>query len=284
MIAVKPIYETLIMRDGVTIQTAKFEPATIPLGVVQVIHGFGEHIERYAELATVFAEHRYACVIHDQRGHGERQGMSERQRAKNNGIVSGYESLLDDVGEVRKKIGKWYPDLPVTLYGHSMGGNIAANVLLKRTPEDYCKAVLETPWLRLYAPPSGFVVWLAKVLGAVSGSLAITNPLKLEIISRDPETVKLLRGDPYYHNRLSFRLFTQITAAGEYAVANAGSIRIPTLLLCAGGDQIVSPVAIRAFAANAGENVTFKEYPDGYHSLHSDINRSEVLETMLTFL
>jgi alpha-beta hydrolase superfamily lysophospholipase len=83
---------------------------------------------------------------------------------------------------------------------------------------------------------------------------------------------------------MSFRLYPEILDAGEYAIARAAKITLPTLLLIAGDDKIVSAQAEREFARNGGKNITVKEFEGGYHSLHSDIIRDEVLRTMLDFL
>jgi alpha-beta hydrolase superfamily lysophospholipase len=74
-----------------------------------------------------------------------------------------------------------------------------------------------------------------------------------------------------------------MAAAGEYAIQNAARITVPVLLLCAGQDKIVSPTAIREFSRITNENVTFIEYPDGYHYLHLDIIGDDVLGEILSF-
>jgi alpha-beta hydrolase superfamily lysophospholipase len=74
-----------------------------------------------------------------------------------------------------------------------------------------------------------------------------------------------------------------VTDAGEYALKGAPDITVPTLLLCAGQDKIVSAKALHEFYEKAGENVILEEYPEGYHSLHTDIIKTEVLNRMLDF-
>ena len=41
-----------------------------PRAVFQVAHGMCEHKERYLPFLQEMADHGYACVIHDHRGHG----------------------------------------------------------------------------------------------------------------------------------------------------------------------------------------------------------------------
>jgi alpha-beta hydrolase superfamily lysophospholipase len=79
-------------------------------------------------------------------------------------------------------------------------------------------------------------------------------------------------------------LLPEILDAGEYAIKNADRIKIPTLLLCAGADKIVSRDAIQEFNSKASESVTFVEYPNAYHCLHLDLVREEVLDQIIGFI
>ncbi len=279
--------QMLQMQDAVPIKVARWEPQGPPMGVVQLLHGFGEHLQLYESLAEQLTRQGYACVTHDQRGHGEMPGLDERQCHRRFGIAPNYETFLSDIDTVRSHIDGWHPQLPVFLYGHSMGGNIALSYLLRRTQQRHQKVVLETPWLRLHeqekqSPPMVRVA--ARVLGGISPKIVYPTKLNIDAISRDTQYVAQLRRDPLFHNRLSFRLITQIMDAGEAALANAQRLTLPTLLLCAGQDKIVCPQAIREFAAKAGPNVVLEEYPEGYHALHNDTNQSQVIDRVVSFL
>ena len=282
--------ENINMPDGESIKTVRFNPENQPVGVIQMLHGFGEHSSLYSELAGRFTEHNFACVIHDQRGHGEMPGLSEKQREKKLGVAKNYEYFLKDIDVIRDKIGEWYPDLPVFLYGHSMGGNIAINYLLTHSQDTYKKVILETPWLRLYEKQNPVVLFIARIIGGLFYKAVYHTKLNIDSISRDKEFTEKLKEDTQkkerlYHDSLSFRLITQIFDAGEYAIKNADQIKLPVLLLCAGKDTIVSPDAIRKFYENSDKNVVqFEEYPESYHALHNDLNRAEVFNRMLAFI
>jgi len=256
-------YELHLMHDNVPLQVARFEPTGTPKGVIQAVHGFGTHIDKYKELADFFNTNGYAFVIHDQRGHGMMPGTTKEERKWLQGIIPEYKLFLDDIATIRGKISQWYPDIPVILYGQSMGGNISINYLLSRVQDGYAKVILESPWLRLYKPLSKALSMIVSILSAISYKLAIVNkldPKKLvrvaEVATVDTDTnnvtadatnatdahheVRDYKKDEYYHNRISFRLLKQVTDAGEYAIANARGISIPALVLCAGQDKIVS--------------------------------------------
>ena len=280
---INTFYEPVKMRDGELIRVAWVEPSAAPKAVIQILHGFAEHIAHYLEVAYYFAENGYACVIHDQRGFGEMPGKTKAQRKACQGIVRDYKSFLDDIETLREKIESHHPNVPVILYGHSMGGTIAASYLMESGRQGFSKAILETPWLRLKKPPSHATEAAARLLGAISPKFATVRKLDPEEIVRDREKTEKLQYDEYYHNRISLRLYTQITDAGKAAISGAACISTPVLLLCAGNDKLVSSEAIREFHSHAGDNIEFKEFPDGFHSLHNDIVSDEVMCDMMYF-
>ena len=285
---IEPKIELIKSKDGFSLKTAIFEPesAAPAIGVIQVSHGFGEHVGMYYELADFFVSNGYACVVHDMRGHGEMPGLSERKRQKQLGIVRNYDCLLDDIGCIRSEIAKKYPDLPVILYGHSMGGNIALNYLLRRSEGEYAKAILESPWIKLYKQRPKHLIKAAKFLGRLSGNFAANGNLNVHILTRDKAVAEMITADKHFHARMSFRLFSQATDAAEYALEHAAELKIPTLLLGGSKDKIVCIKAARKFNRRAKGSVTYYEDPEGYHMLRYDAEptKPEVLRRILEFL
>ena len=269
-------------HDGAVVRTAVYEPKGHYKGVVQLVHGFGEGIEHYQDLAGFFVSNNFACVIHDQRGFGQMPGLSVKQKKAARGIVPRYEYFLEDIKTIRHKINQWYPSLPVVLFGHSMGGNIAINCLLKNF--EYSKAVIEAPWLRLYRPLPKSAMSVVKFLGRIFPKITASSKIRTSHIARNGEKIRALKDDGIFHNRISFKLFSEISDAGEFALKNAALINLPTLLLCPGADKIVCPDAIREFGQNARENLKMIDYKDGYHNLHSDSISTTVLDDIMEFM
>jgi lysophospholipase len=265
------------LSDGTVFQFARFEPEA-PVGVIQIIHGLGEHIGNYEEFAEYCCKANFACVIHDQRGHGN--ALKNRLQR---GITRDYEDFLTDIKSIRYMISEWYPDLPAFLFGHSMGGNIALNYLLKHSQSDYRRAIIQAPWLRLYNNNKKNLVPFARFLGRINYKFAATDKINLDLISRDAERVYEFKNDEFYHNRMSFKIFAQVAEAGEYAIMNAENLALPVLLLNASEDKIVCPDAIRELGSRTNANVEYIEYKDGYHALHNDIIKDKVYEKMLSF-
>ena len=96
-------------------------PDTAPRGVVQLVHGMCEHKERYIPFMEWLTERGYVCVIHDHRGHGASVKTPEDLGFLYSG---GWQAMVEDVRVVSDWILEQYPDLPYTLFGHSMGSMV----------------------------------------------------------------------------------------------------------------------------------------------------------------
>lgn len=99
------------------------------VGVVQIVHGMAEHIERYEEFAKFLTEHNFVVVGEDHLGHGK--SVAE-------GGVQGYFCEQDpatvvvrDVHRLKKMTQEIYPGVPFFLIGHSMGSFITRNYICR---------------------------------------------------------------------------------------------------------------------------------------------------------
>jgi len=98
-----------------------------PRAVVQINHGLAEHAARYARFGEFLASRGFHSYAHDHRGHGFTTAPDAPPGRF--GTPSGGDKVIADAATVRDLIGREHPGLPVILFGHSMGGLIAANFL-----------------------------------------------------------------------------------------------------------------------------------------------------------
>lgn len=107
--------------DGVELSVAVLEPEGAPKGIFQISHGMAEHKERYFPFMEYLAGNGYVCVIHDHRGHGASVKSPEDLGYMGKG---GAEALVEDLLLVQDWAHSRYPDMPITLFGHSMGSMV----------------------------------------------------------------------------------------------------------------------------------------------------------------
>ena len=115
-------------HDGLTLSCAKVLPDGKPKALVQFAHGMAEHKERYFPLMEFLAEHGYACVINDHRGHG-----ASVQSPQDLGYFykDGGRGLVKDLHQVTMAFRSRYPGKPMLLVGHSMGSLAAREYAAK---------------------------------------------------------------------------------------------------------------------------------------------------------
>lgn len=124
--------ETLSSPTGARLRLRVKAAEGAARGVVQVNHGLAEHGARYARFADFLAARGYHTYVHDHRGHGETVAAdAPRGRFASHG---GTDAVIADVLAVHDRIGVDHPGLPVAVFGHSMGGLIALNFVM-RHPE-----------------------------------------------------------------------------------------------------------------------------------------------------
>ena len=120
------INSTLPSCDGVhTLAVYEFIPDE-PRAVVQLVHGMAEHIGRYAPFAEYLCEHGIAVVGHDHLGHGRTANSPDEL-----GYIAdkgGADMLIADAMNVTRYIKEKF-DLPIILFGHSMGSLVSRNYI-----------------------------------------------------------------------------------------------------------------------------------------------------------
>ena len=181
-------------RDGLAIYAHGWEPGSQPRAVVCLVHGIGEHSSRYAHVGKFLNQAGYALLAFDHRGHGKSEGKR--------GHFACCETAMQDIEDHLKQSANRYPDTPVFLYGHSMGGNLVINYTLHHNPQ--LSGVISTaPMLRLAFKPSKAKELLATCLMHLWPTLPLSNGLNTSDLSRDPEIVKAYDDDSLTHNRVT---------------------------------------------------------------------------------
>lgn len=104
--------------DQVPISVAYLVPTGKIKGILQIVHGMAEHKERYYTFMEYLEKLGFASVICDNRGHGksvlQEDDLGYFYEEKANFII-------EDLHSVTTFIKNLIPEVPITLFGHSMG-------------------------------------------------------------------------------------------------------------------------------------------------------------------
>ena len=106
-------------------------PKGAPTGVVQIVHGMAEHAGRYARFAAALTAAGYAVYAQDLPGHGLSAEESLGLGHAADGAEASWRRMVQAVHAVRAHIEKRHPELPLVLFGHSMGSFIAQDHLVE---------------------------------------------------------------------------------------------------------------------------------------------------------
>jgi len=256
-------------KDNLKLHGYKWDIDT-PKGIICLVHGMGEHIERYNHVAKAFNARQISVWGFDHRGHGSSEGKR--------GHTPSIEYMFDDIEQLLILIRKQHPDLPIIIYGHSMGGNLSLNFLLHRNSKEISFGVITSPWLRLTNPPKGFQLMLAKFGSRFMPAFAQPNGLDVKDISSVKEEQEGYTNDPLNHDRITAGFFMEINSMGEKAIEIAGTLKTPILLAHGTADNITSPKASEAFAKEAPtDKVELKFWNGLRHETHNEHNKGEVI-------
>lgn len=264
-------FEKTLRHDNQVGEThMRFWPSQKPCrALLCLVHGLGEHCGRYQHVAGAFNRLGYAVAAFDQAGHGASAG----RRGHFPGYPAAASQINAVVAEAVKSIGH---EVPVILYGHSMGGNMVVNVvlrdLLQVTP---LGLVLSGPLFEPAFEPPAWKVLLGKAVYRLWPTLQLTNELDPAGLSRDEKVVAAYLADPLVHGFITAK-FIEVLAGGLWSVNQANRLTLPLLLMHGDQDPITSLVASKSFGALA-PNCLLKVWPGLRHELHQEPEQDEVL-------
>lgn len=262
------------LDNGLVLKGIIRSPGEDIRAVVVFVHGLGEHIQRYEYWSDLFMKERIAFTGVDLPGHGRSGGKR--------GHIKNYRLLDEMITILLDSCRKTFPGIPVYLYGHSLGGGIVLNYLVRNNPR-IKGAIVTSPWLRLsFEPPRSKMV-LASIMKNLLPGLVQPSGLNVSHISHDQEIVEKYKADPLVHDKISVSLFDGAMKAARYSLDNAAKLKVPLLLLHGSEDQITSPEGSREFASKSA-GTELKIWEGGYHELHNEPFKDEVFKFILKWI
>ncbi|WP_353931016.1 lysophospholipase [Okeanomitos corallinicola TIOX110] len=262
---------TLKGVGGLDLYYQNWNPDGKVKGILVLIHGLGGHSGLYGNIIEHLLPQKYSVYALDLRGHGNSPGQR--------GYINAWAEYRDDVRNFVKMIRQQNPECPIFLFGHSMGGMIVLEYIL-RYPED--NSALQG--VIAVAPSVGEVkvslvrVLLGKMLSQVWPRFSLNTGLDMTAGSRDPQVIAAYVQDPLRHTRATARFSTEFFATLKWIQTHAQEWQAPLLILHGGADRIVLPEGSKIFYQRINYPDKLRiEYPEAYHDLHCDLNYQEVL-------
>lgn len=218
--------QSLLTHDGLRLATYHWLSST-PAKNIFLVHGLGEHAQRYQHIAQYWCAEGYNVHALDHRGHGHSSG--ER------GHVSQWKNFAHDL----KRFIDQY-DGTNFLIGHSMGAAVALLYQLLH-PGAVRAIALSSPATDVSLPLPAWKVLSAATLSRIWPTLAMANEIDPALVCADPDVVREYQQDPLVHNRVSARFFADYLRTIQYIKKQAHRIEVPTAIWHGAEDKIVDP-------------------------------------------
>ena len=127
-----------------------------------------------------------------------------------------------------------------------------------------------------------------------SGSAAETESLgpgyvksyvKAKMLTHDPEQAARYDADPLIFRQIAVNILLDLHDTATRLLADAGAINVPTLMLGAGSDWVVSLEAQREFFNGLSSPVKrMHVFPAAYHAIFHEKDRARVVERIREFV
>lgn len=265
---------------GVAIVYDVYEAQGDARGVVQVLHGVGEHAGRYGALIGALTAAGFHVYADDHRGHG-RTGIRQWGGPAKLGRLGkgGMRAAAAACWHLTEIIRGERPGLPLVLFGHSWG-SFLSQMIFNQHPEAYDAVIL-----------SGSTYRTPRHMNALPLNARWAGPDAdgLEWLSRDPAVWQEFHDDPLTTETPLLQLFGPIEAARMYGRPRRGLPDVPVLLLVGRDDPVGGPKGVHkladAYRNRSGlTDVTTLVYPDSRHEILNDLQQDQVRGDILTWL
>lgn len=255
-----------------------------PRGVVQLLHGVGEHAGRYGALIAALTGAGFMVYADDHRGHG-RTGIRQHEGPAGLGRLGkgGLRAAEDAVWQLTGIIRDENPELPLVLLGHSWG-SFLAQMLVNDHPDAWDAVILSGSALRMPGSLNA---------APLNARWAGPDATGFEWLSRDPAVWDSFENDPLTTDVPLLKLFGPVEAAKLYgrpakALAAKGH-DIPLLLLVGRDDPVGGPRSVHKLAEeyrtrSGFTDVTTLVYPDARHEIFNELQQGEVRADVLSWL
>ncbi|HJT45507.1 MAG TPA: bifunctional alpha/beta hydrolase/class I SAM-dependent methyltransferase, partial [Chthoniobacterales bacterium] len=262
----KATEQTFATWDGAELFYRAWLPKSPTKNALLLFHRGHEHSGRWQETVDLLGLNDVAIFAWDARGHGRSPG--ER------GTANSLRDVIKDLDGFARHISRTHciPFENMIVLAHSLA------------------AVTVTAWVHDYGPPIRAMI-LATAAFQVKLYVPFAIPflrsfrprlvksyVKSRMLTHDREQAALYDSDPLIFRQIAVNLLLDLHDTANRLIADAGTIRMPTLMIGAGKDWVVSVKAQREFFNRlSSTDKRFELFPDAYHAVFHETTRQKVV-------
>lgn len=275
-------------------------------GIFLILHGMAEHSLRYDDFANFLSGHGYVVYAEDHRGHGKTGNSIDRLGYFGEG---GWNLLINDIHQLLSIIKLNHKDIPIILFGHSMG-SILARTCISEYGSEFDAVILSGTT----NGKSGFFrkvsLGLANIIAFITDgkekssfmdkvvfrnyNKKFLKDTSVEWLTRDGEKKQEYIDDELCGFICTASFFVDMLDGINRNVKKSNLERVPTSLsmyIFSGtmdpvgnyGKDVVNTYELYKDLAGL-ENVKLKLYENGRHEMLNEVNSDEVYKDLLEWV
>ena len=304
----KMLNRVLISDDGHRMYTYIFIPDSKPKGIVQIVHGLGEHAGRYKEFAEKLNEAGFLVCADDHRGFG--RSTVSKDQIGHIADEKGHELIIEDLRHLMVNTKADYPNIPYFMFGHSMGSFLTRGFLIKYY-KDLDGAIIMGTRGKMKGIEN-FGKTIANFQKSIFGGRKRAHLLdKLSVggygkkffpkensdlawLTSDKEEIKKVQEDEYFADKPAsietyiqmFELIDKISNKDNYSSMNKD---FPILLISGDKDPVGDMGKGVKWVYDMYKSLGFKDvnislYKDGRHEILNDVQGDDVYNEIIAWL
>ena len=257
--------------NGITIIYREWLPnAGSARGIVLILHGLGEHCGRYRHVAEALTEVGFVCFGIDQLGHGKSGGTRV--------FIPDLRLAVNDLRHLIEIVAHLHPQLPVFLFGHSMGSLTGLEYALLY-PGRLRGIALSGTAINAEEMRPAWLMKLCLLAAPYIPKVRLSPPGSPRVLTHDDEILREWWEDPLIDKGM-WRVGTSaaLLLASRRIRQQARQLTLPILALHGSDDHLVpASGAFYLEKQSSSTDVTVKIYEGMRHELVNETCRDEVI-------
>lgn len=276
-----------------------------PIGVLQIVHGMAEYIDRYDNFAKYMTEQGFNVIGHDHLGHGH--SVSDEHDYGFFAEENGDKIIIEDMHSVTQYAREKWEELPNFILGHSMGSFCLRQYLTKYSNDVFGAIIMGTGWIPSAAALLGKTI--ATNTCKSKGSHTV-NPLLIKLtlepynkpfapartncdwLSRDEKQVDLYVNDKLCGFDFTAGAYKDFFTVLEKIAKNRQLIgmrkSLPILITSGSVDPVGGKKACEKLNAQYKrcgiDDVTLKLWENDRHEILNELDKSDVYDYIYNWL
>ena len=283
-----------LARDKTKIFCTLWDNVKSPVGIVQIIHGMNEYVNRYDRFAKFLNKNGFIVFGDDHRAHG-RTASNFNKIGTTDGNKDLFKSILSDELEIFKYLNKKYK-LPVMLFGHSYGSFITQALIEKTKKYNAVCLCGSAKFWQTYLFIGQCLAWCGeKVSGkdAPANIIEIFSPTRNKRneesrLTSDAKQAKKFEHNKYFKRKFSYGFYFSMFNNLLHLHRGNLSKEKPMLIISGAKDAVsinglLTKHLYNTYKKIGVKNISMKLYPNAKHELLNETIYKEVQTDVLNF-